>query len=136
MNLAKPSEVGRTSLDNVLEQMRSRLEEGIKQRLSGLQGVVVKPVYNSMMPLHVEMFLAPETHAFVFLKDGLVELSHGASSNVDVRIESDAQTFMRLFKNPSAELFKELEDQGKIRITSLTKKGKDAEGYVRKYLTG
>jgi len=124
------------SIDSVLEEMRTRLEQGIKQRLSGLQGMVVKPVYNSMMPMHVEMSLAPEISEFVFLKDGVVELSHGAASNVDVRIESDAQTFISLFKSPSAALFKELEGQGKIKITSLTKKGKDAEGYIRKYLAG
>jgi len=124
------------ALENVLEEMRTRLEERIKRQLSGLQGFVVRPVYNSMMPLHVEMSLAPETFEFVFLKEGTVELSRGHASNPDVRIESDAQTFMSLFQNPSAERFKELESQGKTIITSLTKKGKDAEGYIRRYLTG
>jgi len=124
------------ALENVLEEMRTRLEERIKRQLSGLQGFVVRPVYNSMMPLHVEMSLAPETFEFVFLKEGTVELSRGHASNPDVRIESDAQTFMSLFQNPSAERFKELESQGKMIITCLTKKGKDAEGYIRRYLTG
>ncbi len=124
------------ALEDVLEEIRMRLEERIKRQLSGLQGFVVRPVYNSMMPLHVEMSLAPEVFQFVFLKDGIVELSHGRGSNADVRIESDNQTFISLFQNPSAERFKELEGQGRIRITSLTKKGKDAEGYIRRYLTG
>jgi hypothetical protein len=53
-----------------------------------------------------------------------------------VRIESDAQTFISLFQNPSAERFKELEKQKKIGVTSLTKKGSDAEGYIRRYLAG
>jgi hypothetical protein len=118
----------------VLEEIRVRLEERIKRQLSGLQGFVVRPVYNSMMPLHVEVSLAPEVFEFVFLKDGIVELRHGSSALADVRIESDGQTFMSLFRNSSAELFNELERQGKIRITSLTRKGKDAEGYIRKYL--
>jgi hypothetical protein len=122
------------SLGGVLEEMRMRLEEKIKQQLSGLQGFVVRPVFNSMMPLRVEMLLAPDVFEFEFLKDGIVELSHGRGSNVDVRIESDAQTFMNLFKNPSAELFKELERQRKIRVTPLTKKGNNAETYIRKYL--
>jgi hypothetical protein len=122
------------ALKEVLEEIRKRLEERIKHQLSGLQGFVVRPLYNSIMPLHVEMSLAPEAFEFVFLKDGAVELSHG--SNADVRIESDSQTFMSLFQNPSAELFKELERQNKIRITSLTKKGNDAEGYIRRYLAG
>jgi hypothetical protein len=124
------------ALENVLEEIRMRLEERIKRQLSGLQGFVVRPIFNSMMPLHVEMSLVPEVFEFVFLKDGAVELSHGHGSNPDVRIESDAQTFISLFQNPSAELFRELERQSKIIITSLTKKGKDAEGYIRRYLAG
>jgi hypothetical protein len=88
------------------------------------------------MPLHVEISLAPEVFEFVFLKDGVVQLSHGHGSNVDLRIESDAETFASLFQSPSTEVFNELERGGKIRVTSLTKKGKDAEGYIRKYLAG
>jgi len=114
------------ALDDALEEIRARLEEGIKRQLSGLQGFVVRPVYNSLMPLHVEMSLAPEVFDFSFHKDGIVELRHGNSAPADVRIESDGQTFTSLFRNPSAELFNELERQRKIRITSLTKKGKDA----------
>ena len=124
------------ALGDVLEEIRTRLEDSVKRQLSGLQGFVVRPVYNSMMPLHVEMSLVPEVFEFVFLKDGTVELSHGHGSNPDVRIESDTQTFISLFQNPNAERFKELERQRKIRITSLTRKGKDAEGYIRRYLTG
>jgi hypothetical protein len=124
------------TLEDVLEEIRTRLEERMKRQLSGLQGFVVKPLYNSMMPLHVEMSLAPEVFEFVFLKDGAVELSHGHGSNADVRIESDTQTFISLFQNPSPDIFKELEKQNKIRIVSLTKKGNDAERYIRRYLAG
>ena len=124
------------ALEDALEKIRTELEERIKRQLSGLQGLVVKPVYNSLMPLHVEMSLTPEAFEFIFLKDGTVELRHGPGSYADVRIESDAQTFMSLFKDPSAELFNQLERQGEIRIKSLTRKGKDAEGYIRRYLAG
>ena len=123
------------ALEGVLEETRAGLEERIKRQLSGLQGFVVRQVYNSMMPLHVEMSLTPEEFEFVFLKDGIVELRHDGAP-ADVRIESDGQTFRSLFRNPSHELFNELERQRKIRITSLTKKGKDAEGYIRRYLAG
>lgn len=122
------------SLDRVMEEIRAGLEGKIKGQLSGLQGFVVGPLYNSMMPLHVEMSLAPEVFEFLFLKDGVVKLSHGHGSNVDMRIESDAETFKSLFQNPSTEAFNGLERENRIRITSLTKKGKDAEGYIRKYL--
>lgn len=124
------------ALEDVVEEIRAKLEDRIKRQLSGYGGFVVRPIYNSIVPLHVEMSLAPEVFEFVFLQDGTIELSHGYGSNADVRIESDAQTFMSLFQNPSAELFKELEKQSKIRITSLTKKGNDAEGYIRRYLAG
>jgi len=123
------------ALENVLEEIRTRLEDRIKRQLSGLQGFVVRPIYNSIMPLHVEMSFDPEVFEFVFLKDGTIELSQSYGM-VDVRIESDNQTFISLFQNPSAERFKELERQNKIRITSLTKKGNDAEGYIRRYLAG
>jgi hypothetical protein len=124
------------ALENVLEQIRARMEDSIKQRLSGLQGFVVTPVYNSMMPLHVQVSLAPQLYDFVFLKDGVVELRRGSGSVADLRIESDAQTFTSLFRNPSTILFNELESQRMIRVISLTKKGKDAEGYIRRYLAG
>jgi len=122
------------ALEGVLEEIRGRLEERIRRQLSGLQGVVVKPVYNSIMPLHVEVSLA-QPYDFVFLKDGIVELRPGSGSTPDARIECDAQTFASLLRNPSTELFNQLEEQGKIRINSLTKKGKDAEGYIRRYLS-
>lgn len=124
------------ALEGALEKIREGLEERIKRQLSGLQSLVVKPVYNSMMPLRVEVSLAPEVFELVFLKDGVVELGRSSGSNVDVRIESDAQTFMSLFKDPSTELFNELERKSRIRITSLTSKGKNAEGYIRRYLAG
>ena len=123
-------------LEGVLEEIRARLEERIKRQLSGLQGFVVRPVYNSMMPLHVEVSLSPEVFEFVFLKDGIVELRHGYGALADVRIESDAQTLRNLFENPNAELFKDLEKQSRITITALTKRGREAEAYIRRYLSG
>ena len=124
------------ALEIIFEEIRARLEEGIKRQLSGLQGFVVKPVYNSMMPLHVEVSLAPEVFEFVFSKDGIVELRHGYGALADVRIESDAQTLRNLFRNPDAELFKDLEKQNRITITALTKRGREAEAYIRRYLSG
>ena len=124
------------SLEEVLGQVRMRLEEKIKRQLSDLQGFVVRPIYNSLMPLHVEMLANPEAFELVFLKDGNVELKDGQSSNPDVRIESDAQTLRGLFQNASSELFKDLESRNGIRITALTRKGRDAEAYIRRYLSG
>ena len=118
-----------------LEDIRVRLEEKVKRQLLGLQGFVVRPIYNSITPLHVELLLGSEAFDLAFLKDGAIELNRGHASNVDMRIESDSQTFMSLFKNPSTELFKELEGTHQVRITSLTRKGRDAEGYIRRYLT-
>jgi hypothetical protein len=124
------------ALEDVLEEIRTRLEEKIKRQLSGLQGFVLKPIYNSIMPLHVEVSVQSELSEFIFLEGGAIQLAHGRSSNPDVRIESDPQTFISLFQNPSTELFKDLEDRNRIRITSLTKKGESAEGYIRRYLAG
>jgi hypothetical protein len=124
------------SVEEVLSQVRIQLETKVKRQLSGLQGFVVKPIYNSLMPLHVEILTDPEAFALVFLNDGDIELKHGQSSNPDVRIESDAQTLGNLFQTPGAELFNDLEKQNRIRITALTKKGRDAEAYIRRYLSG
>ena len=125
------------ALEDVLEKIRVRLEERIKRQLSGLQGFVVEPLYDSILPFHVEVSVAPESYDFAFLQNGIVELRRPYSgSTPDVRIESDAQTFAYLFQNPSTEMFNQLESQQKIRVVSLTKKGKDAEGYIRRYLAG
>ena len=124
------------SVEEALSQVRMQLEAKIKRQLSGLQGFVVKPIYNSLMPLHVEMLTDPEAFELVFLNDGDIELKRDQSSNPDVRIESDAPTLRNLFQNPGAELFKDLEKQNRIRITALTKKGRDVESYIRRYLSG
>ena len=96
----------------------------------------MRPIYNSMMPLHVEIALPSNVSELEFLNDGLVNLSRDPPSNVDLRICTDAETLRTAFKNPNAKLFAELEAQRRISITSLTKKGSDAEGYIRKYLAG
>ena len=124
------------SIEELLSQVRSQLEEKIKRQLSGLKGFVAKPIYNSLMPLHVEMLTDPETFELIFLNDGDIELRRGQSSNPDVRMESDAQTLGNLFQDPSAELFKDMEKQNRIRITALTKNGRAAESYIRGYLSG
>jgi len=124
------------ALEDILEEIRIGLEERIKRQISGLRGFVLGPVYNSIMPLHVEVSLAPQSYDLVFLKDGVIELRPGSSSTPDVRIESDAQTFTSLFRNPSTKMFNELESRQKIRVVSLTNKGKEAEGYIRRYLVG
>jgi hypothetical protein len=98
------------TLDDVLEEVRADLEERIKRQLFGLQGLVVRPFYNSMMPLHVEVSSTPQLFDLAFLEDGRVELKHGTGSNADLRIESDSQTFSSLFRSPSAKLFNELEN--------------------------
>jgi hypothetical protein len=123
------------SIEEILGQVRMQLEEKVKRQLSDLQGFVVRPIYNSLMPLHVEVLTSPEAYDLVFLKDGNIELKHAQSSNPDVRIESDAQTLASLFQNPRADLFKDLEKQNRIRITALTKKGRNAEAYIRRYLS-
>lgn len=122
--------------EEVLEEVRVRLTEKIQRQLSGMQGFVLKPIYNSRMPLHVEIATGKEAFELVFLVDGEIELTHGAGSNPDVRIESNAETLMNLFKNPSSELFRELESRNMIKINVLTQKGRDTEIYVRHYLGG
>lgn len=123
------------SIEEVLSQVRTQLEEKIKRELSGMKGIVAKPIYNSFMPLHLEMLTEPEAFELVFLQDGNVELQHGRSSNPDLRIESDVQTLRNLFQSPDPELFKNLEEKKRITITALTKKGRDAEAYIRHHLT-
>jgi hypothetical protein len=122
------------SLDEVLEEVRVRLKEKIKNQLSGLQGFVVKPIYNSRMPLHLEMLTGDQTFELVFLVDGEIELKRGPSSNPDVRIESDPETLRKLFQHPSADLFTDLEKRKQITITVLTQNGRDTEAYIRHYL--
>ncbi|MGP8068644.1 MAG: hypothetical protein ACLP5V_02005 [Candidatus Bathyarchaeia archaeon] len=122
------------ALEDVLQQVRVELEEKIKRQLTGLQGLVARPLYNSRMPLHFEISTDSETFELGFLNDGDVRLSRGHSASPDVRLESDAQTLEELFQNPSPARFKEMESRNMIRIISLTQKGKDAEAYIRHYL--
>ena len=124
------------SLEEVLSQVRTQLEEKIKRQLFGLQGIVVKPLYNSLMPMHVEILTDPEAFELVLLSDGFIELKPGQSSAPDLRIESDAEMLRNLFENPDVDRFKDLEKQSRITITALTRKGIEAEAYIRRYLNG
>lgn len=122
------------ALEEVLEEVRKQLEENIKRQFSGLQGLVARPLYNSRMPLYLEMSTHDGTFEFVFLNDGDIRLGRGQSARADVRLESDAQTLDVLFQNPSPARFKEMESRNMIRIIALTRKGKEAEAYIRRYL--
>jgi len=122
------------ALEEVLEKVRVQLEERIKRQLSGLQGLVAKPLYNSRMPLYLEMATDHEAFEFTFLSDGGVQLRRGHSAHPDVRVESDAQTLGELFQNPSPDRFKEMESRSMIRIIACTQKGREAEAYIRRYL--
>jgi len=122
------------SIEDILAQVRTQLEEKIKRQLFGLQGIVVKPLYNSLMPMHVEILTDPEAFELVLLSDGFIELKPGQSSAPDLRIESDAEMLRNLFENPDVDRFKDLEKQSRITITALTRKGIEAEAYIRRYL--
>ena len=124
------------SIEDILAQVRTQLEEKIKRQLFGLQGIVVKPLYNSLMPMHVEILTDPEAFELVLLSDGFIELKPGQSSAPDLRIESDAEMLRNLFENPDVDRFKDLEKQSRITITALTRKGIEAEAYIRRYLNG
>jgi len=122
------------ALEDVLQQVRVQLEEKIKRQLTGLQGLVARPLYNSRMPLHLELSTGHETFQLTFLNDGDIQLSRGHDASPDVRLESDAQTLGELFQNPTPTRFKEMESRNMIRITACTRKGRDAEAYIRRYL--
>jgi len=123
--------------DGILEEIRARLENKIQQNLSGFQGLIIKPAYNSMMPLHVQVSLLPQLYTLTFLRNGRVHLErHCMRQSADLCIECDANTFAFLCQNPDINLFNELERCQKIKIVSVTKKGKNAEKYIRRYLTG
>jgi hypothetical protein len=117
-----------------LAQIRGRAEERIKRELSGLGGLVKRPLYNSRMPLCVLVSTDHERYELVFMHDGDVELRESSSSRPDVTIESDTRTLERLLTNPDPAEFKLLESSSKIRITTASQKGREAESYIRRFL--
>jgi len=121
-------------LREVLAQVRDRVEERIKRELSGLGGLIKRPLYDSRMPLHLLVSTDEERYELVFMRDGDVELRDSSCSKPDVIIASDTQTLQRLFIRPSADEFKLLESQGKLRITAASQKGREAESYIRSFL--
>ena len=121
-------------LREVLSQVRERTEERIKRELSGFGGLFKRPIYNSRMPLHVLVSTDDQRYELVFLHDGNVELRDSSSSRPDVIIASDTQTLQRLFLKPSADEFELLERQGKVKITAVSQKGREAESYMRSFL--
>jgi len=118
----------------VLAQIQGRAEERIKRELSGLGGLLKRPLYNSRMPLCVLVSTDDERYELVFMHDGDVELRESSSSRPDVTIESDTRTLERLLTNPNPAEFKLLESSSKIRITAASQKGREAESYIRRFL--
>lgn len=118
-------------LYKILTPIKSEAERKIKQQLSGIKGIVATPLYNSYMPLNVNVSADDQGCTLGFKTGGAVILKRGTNSKPDVTVQSNCQTLQELFTYRSRMAFEQAERNGDITITAHTQKGQTALSQIR-----
>ena len=118
-------------LYNLLARIRIEAESRIRSELSGLGGIIKAPIYNSFMPLFVNVRSEKESYHFTFQKGGAVSLYRGTHNNPDVTMSGDHTELKYLLQTRDKNKFQIDERTGKIKIIVHTSKGGQAIGKIR-----
>ncbi|GAI28198.1 unnamed protein product [marine sediment metagenome] len=118
-------------LYNLLEKIRIEAERQIRRELSGLGGLIKAPIYNTFMPLIVNVQSERESYHFIFQRGRAVSLYDGSHKNPDVTISGNHTELIYLLQRKDRNRFIMDEKTGKIEIISHTSKGTKAIAKIR-----
>lgn len=116
-----------------VEKLRIEAESKIKSKLSQ-RSFLERVGFEFFMPLIVNVVTDQGSVSLSFLKDGSVQRRKSLSSNPDVIIQADFETLKKLYSSRDRNQFVQAEREGKIRITSNSWKGQQAESKIRELL--
>ena len=116
-----------------VEKLRIEAESIIKSELSR-RSFLERVGFGFFMPLIVNVVTDQGSVSLSFLKDGSVQRRKSLSSNPDAIIQADFETLKKLYSSRDRNQFVQAEREGKIRITSNSWKGQQAESKIRELL--
>lgn len=121
-------------LASLLEPLRTLAETRIKQELSGPLNLGKRFLYDSIMPLHVNITADSQECCLEFLQGGNILLHPSSLSGPDVTVKGDFETLRNALIQRSSSVFEEAERNGKISVAGHTWKGQQAMEKVRELL--
>jgi hypothetical protein len=124
-----------TDLATILEPLRAEAERKIKEEISGPQNMGRRFLYDTVMPIHLNVTGGSQEYNLEFLAGGSVQLHTGLAPNPDVSVQGDLATLTNVILKRSRHLFDEAERSGRIIATSHSWKGQQAMKRVKDLLS-
>ena len=121
------------SLKNILIEIREIGVKKIAEEFSGITGWGKKKTFNTVFaPVIINFISETEKYNLLIEKDGVVTLNNDNSEDADCSFEGTAKFLEILFNNRTKATLSELESTGKVKLLSITSKGKEALSQLRK----
>jgi hypothetical protein len=112
------------TLYTLLREIGTEAENKSKRELSGSQRSMKTLLYNMFMPLVLNFQTEEESYHFIFQKGGSVALHRGLHDRPDVKVTGEHAGLIHLLQNKDKEGFVVAERTRKIKIITLTYKGR------------
>ncbi len=114
---------------HLMEQVKVEAEKALS-KLS----IFERAVLWMFMPLGINVTTDKGAASLVVLRDGTIQLGKNPLPNPDNTIHADFEVLSRLYQIRDRNQFLQVEKAGKIRVTSQSSKGEQAEGKLRELL--
>lgn len=123
-----------SSFQELVEKIRIEAEKTIKAELSK-RSWLERTGFKLFMPLTVNIVTDQGAACLTILGDGAVQLSEHLPSNPDTTIQARFEMLAHLYIERDKGQFTRAEEEGSIKITSHSAKGRQAERQLRELLT-
>jgi hypothetical protein len=124
-----------TDLFSVLSPLRAQVESKIREELSGPLNAGKRFIYDSIMPLYLNVTGDSQEYNLEFLPGGIVKLNSGLAANPDATVNGELASLRDAIIKKSSSAFEEAEKNGKIIVKAQTWKGQEAMRRVRELLS-
>jgi hypothetical protein len=124
-----------TDLFSILTPLRDQAENAIKQEISGPTNFGKRFIYDTVMPLYLNITGDSQECNLGFLAGGNVQLHKGLASSPDVTVKGDLESLTDVILQRSSRLFEEAERSKRVVVTCHSWKGQQAMQKVRELLS-
>lgn len=121
------------SFHELVEEIRTEAENAIKSELPR-RSFLERAGFRVFMPLTVNIVTDQGAVSLKILKNGAIQLSRYLPSHPDTSIQTNFETLKSLYHSRDGNQFIQAEREGRIKITSHSYKGKQAERKIRELL--
>jgi hypothetical protein len=122
-------------LFSILAPLRDQAENRIKQEILGPSNIGKRFLYDSVMPLHLNVTGDSQECNLGFLAGGNVQLHIGLALNPDVTVKGDLASLRDVIFQRSSRLFEEAERGKRIVVIGHSWKGQQAVERIRELLS-